>query len=1031
MGPLAELPGAGALSPGPLSAVSAATAPFASEVSAIGSPAFTYSLSNGTALPGLRWSQNGSTPGSLAVAGPDGTLWIGYNHTSPGTVPNVTLVDLSDSRVIGELPGTPNATALEYDPATDRMYIAEVWNSTSGVVAVYNATSREPITLPIRVVSSPDALGYDPYSRNLFVTDSTDGNVSVVSTVTFRTSVIDLPLATVGATYPSSLTYDPVNGNMYILATGGYAEVFVVNGTTGDLVAPAIQAGSVYTLAPSLVYDPVDGRIFVLMLNNSYGSAVAVLDPAIEAAVGTIPLVPSGQPVYSESMAIDPSTGELLFVAGRWWESYAEGFLAVLYPTNGTVLLTSAYLGPQATYQAFDATSGIDYVAHSDATFISGVYASNDSTNLSLIDLGGTPYAGTYDPADGAVYVAAGLWHQDPFDGGSLPNDVVAIAPGKGLPLTSTSVGPDSSAADFQKAYAPESIAFDPTSRELFVANYASANATRLNASSGEPVGEAALGFQPYFVADDPTDGLVYFANPGEVEAIAASNGTVMAKYLVPNACSYGPLGPLEDLAVDPENGTVFLVTARGGCGTPTAMVAWNSRSGTSRLITPGSYYFPWTAVAFDPKDGDVYAADPFYDRLVVVNATNDSVLGYLPVGADPDYVAFDPIGSWILVANAASNNLTLVNGTSFSAGEAPHGSVPAGSVPYGITVDPALDQVFVSDQGGGSIVEFSTTPELSGFAATPNAIDVGTPTSLSVRASGGSGVLSYAYSGLPPGCASTDAAAIDCAPSANGTYSIQATVSDQAGAVVQATTRLVVHDDPALAVSASPPVIDGSGTIEFGAVVTGGTAPFSVSWSFGDGASALGEGTAHHYSGPGTYRVVAQLDDAAGMIASASKLATVGGSLSAAVTPPSTPPAVGARSNWTGIASGGEGPYMFNWSFGDGSTLVSGGETGAEANESTVAHEYAAPGSYRVTLQVLDAGGELAQDNLTVDVRNATQPAPAATPFPSVLVGLGVANGSAGLLVLALAIRRGRGRGPPTSKDRETQGAPPVPPEH
>lgn len=59
--------------------------------------------------------------------------------------------------------------------------------------------------------------------------------------------------------------------------------------------------------------------------------------------------------------------------------------------------------------------------------------------------------------------------------------------------------------------------------------------------------------------------------------------------------------------------------------------------------------------------------------------------------------------------------------------------------------------------------------------------------------------------------------------------------------------------------------------------------------------------------------------------------------------------------------ASGsGTPPLQFTWDFGDGDPLAFGNQA---------AHVYTAPGSYRITLDVRDAGGHTARDSTQVDV--------------------------------------------------------------
>ena len=91
-----------------------------------------------------------------------------------------------------------------------------------------------------------------------------------------------------------------------------------------------------------------------------------------------------------------------------------------------------------------------------------------------------------------------------------------------------------------------------------------------------------------------------------------------------------------------------------------------------------------------------------------------------------------------------------------------------------------------------------------------------------------------------------------------------------------------------ALAVAIGP---DQGGTVDtalsFTGLVTGGTAPHTFAWSFGDGASATGPSVSHVYPASGTYTVRLTATDAAG--AQATETATV--TISPAAPQPAPPP--------------------------------------------------------------------------------------------------------------------------------------------
>jgi len=118
--------------------------------------------------------------------------------------------------------------------------------------------------------------------------------------------------------------------------------------------------------------------------------------------------------------------------------------------------------------------------------------------------------------------------------------------------------------------------------------------------------------------------------------------------------------------------------------------------------------------------------------------------------------------------------------------------------------------------------------------------------------------------------------------------------------------------------------------------------------WDFGDGDTSVAPNTSHAYALPGTYKVVLRTTSTPyGYVTSTSKWITV----------EETPQANFTRENacmgddviLTNTSTyGGAGSVVYNWDFGDGSTIST------NTNET---HSYAAPNSYEVTLTADVAG--------------------------------------------------------------------------
>jgi PKD repeat protein len=139
--------------------------------------------------------------------------------------------------------------------------------------------------------------------------------------------------------------------------------------------------------------------------------------------------------------------------------------------------------------------------------------------------------------------------------------------------------------------------------------------------------------------------------------------------------------------------------------------------------------------------------------------------------------------------------------------------------------------------------------------------------------------------------------------------------------------------------------------TVTFSGSATGGTAPYTFTWNFGDGTSATGSSAGHAYAAQGSYIVTLSVTDANGQSALVSKTIAIAPVFATSFTFSPSSPAPGTSVSFTATATGGISPYSFSWSFGDG-----GSATG-----NPTSHIFSASGSYTVTLTTSDSAGHTA----------------------------------------------------------------------
>jgi len=188
------------------------------------------------------------------------------------------------------------------------------------------------------------------------------------------------------------------------------------------------------------------------------------------------------------------------------------------------------------------------------------------------------------------------------------------------------------------------------------------------------------------------------------------------------------------------------------------------------------------------------------------------------------------------------------------------------------------------------------------------------------------------------------------------GTHPISLKVTDDDG--------LTDTDDTTVYIN-YPPVADANGpytslegvAIHFLGSVTGGCPSYTWYWDFGDGNTSIQQNPSHIYKYDGNYIATLTVNDSC----SQTDIDTATVEILPALQANANGPYSGNRCNtveFTGTATGGYTPYIWDWNFGDGTT---------HSNQQNPTHQYANDGSYTATLTVTDNQLNFAVDTAPV----------------------------------------------------------------
>ncbi len=400
-----------------------------------------------------------------------------------------------------------------------------------------------------------------------------------------------------------------------------------------------------------------------------------------------------------------------------------------------------------------------------------------------------------------------------------------------------------------------------------------------------------------------------------------------------------------------------FTGSATGGSGTYT--YAWKFGDGSTGSGNPATHVYSATGTV-DPMltvtDSNGASATTGSGCSFTVNA---GLSVSTPLSASPNPV---------VIYNSTTFTVTASGGTSpysYSYSGLPGGCISGSTNSLGCTPSVAGAfpvKVTVTDAAGRTATSSTTltvtAPALVAgpLTATPATIVLNGTTNLSITVSGGVPPYSYAYSGLPSGCASSNVSLLACTPTQTGTFTVSVTVSDRAAQTQQANTTLTVVASALIVgpLVASPPTVAANTTTNLSVLASGGVPPYTYVYA-GLPPGCLSSNASSvpcQPTVPGTFNVSVTVSDRSGQTQTANTTVIVTPDALAITSFAATPSRILLGNNTTlaGATSGGIGPY----------TYVYGGLPNgcSSVNATLLLCTPVAFGSFNVTWTVTDGQG-------------------------------------------------------------------------
>lgn len=639
----------------------------------------------------------------------------------------------------------PDVTSWAYDPVHRHVLGFDMGRDT---VLVFNATRDHTGVDSILVGSLPAGGAVDPQNNRLYVTNEVSNTVSVIDTAT------NAVVQTINvSSSPAAIVFDPADNYFYV----GAANLTLLDASSGSVVKE-------FHFDPSaLAYDPSDGDVYAAWGTQN----LTLLNGTAEVGNLTVGSSP-------DALAYDPADGEMA-VAN-------QGSANVSMVSSATHLVTASFpVGTNPESLAYSPSSHELYVADSGVGGLSVVNATTFASVTSLV-VGACPTTVALDPVTGDLLA--------PDD---LAGGVYVLSPNGDQVLKFIPVGTWGS---YFFLSPPSGVAYDPDSGAIALALPLSANTnlTLLDAATEQPLPLAPTNVTPSGVAYDP---LTHTLVVGGSRGVAVLNASTYAEEAFLNITG------VSQVAFDGSSGNLYILSG-------TSVLAFSvgtlwEVSGTSYAILASlKLYGDPDALTVDAAGSSTIVVGSWSGNVTVLSPATLSVVQQLVVtgayglSGNVEGVGYDPVHGDLWVSNDAAATVNVYDGSTFQYLT----GYSTGSDPAGILALPGSGGMAVAAEAGGVVTTYQGAPGpiLESVTVSPPTVPVYGYATFTAQATGGEGPLTYSYQGLPPGCTSQNLSSLYCSPTAQGSFTVNATVHDSRGNSVSASVTLVVTS-PAFAV--------------------------------------------------------------------------------------------------------------------------------------------------------------------------------------------------------------------------------------
>ena len=408
--------------------------------------------------------------------------------------------------------------------------------------------------------------------------------------------------------------------------------------------------------------------------------------------------------------------------------------------------------------------------------------------------------------------------------------------------------------------------------------------------------------------------------------------------------------------------GQTLTLTANPSGGTTPYSYSWSETGASGSFSSTTTENPTWTASGTGTAtfsltliDNAGYSISKSTSSVTVYSDPSISVSSNInpsDVGQTVDFTTSTSGGT----GDYTSYSYVLYDGTSTSDSQLTSGTSSSFSYTFSSSGQYLLDYS-VTDSNGYKATDsltqtVNTDPSVS-ISSSQNPTDVGKSITLTADESGGTGSPSYQWylnSAAISGATSSTYTTPDY--SSSGTYDYYVEITDGAGYKIDSSTLTeIVNSDPTVSASSNVSTADVNYPIEFSSSPSGGTGPYTYSWTLNGNQLSTSQDFSYSFESSGSYTLTITITDSVGVTSSATVTVTINDNPSVSVGSSQNPTDVGNSISFSSSVFGGTGTETYVWT-------INGIQ---ESTSSQFSYSFSSAGTYYVNVTVTDSDGHTA----------------------------------------------------------------------